>query len=242
MSCGKIDLGQHLLRQWLGAWQHQAITWTNVDSSSVVFCGIPLTTYFQRAYFQSFVSEFCLICAYFQINCKEIAIMNQIYVRNFHPLMEICWQNSAKSIMLDIFSSDNVAILQKVLIAWFQLMSQSCKMQADCMIPNIFFLNLMLQPWKTFVLLRYWFSKIGYLLASLLLVLGSALSKQWYLMLIVCPLVPLHDQISPYWPPEILFCVAPGAWTWHETKHNQSDNECVCHEDYDSCSLALLTH
>ena len=29
------DLGQHWLRQWLVAWRHQAITWTNVDWSSM---------------------------------------------------------------------------------------------------------------------------------------------------------------------------------------------------------------
>ena len=38
------DLGQHWLRQWLVAWWHQVITWTNVDLSSVEFCGIHLTT------------------------------------------------------------------------------------------------------------------------------------------------------------------------------------------------------
>ena len=32
---GDIDLGQHWLMQWLVAWRHQAITWTNVDWSSV---------------------------------------------------------------------------------------------------------------------------------------------------------------------------------------------------------------
>ena len=32
---GSRDLGQHWLRQWLGAWRHQAITWTNVDLSSL---------------------------------------------------------------------------------------------------------------------------------------------------------------------------------------------------------------
>ena len=33
-----IDLGQHRLRQWLAAWRHQAITWTNVDQwGSVAF-------------------------------------------------------------------------------------------------------------------------------------------------------------------------------------------------------------
>ena len=32
---GDTDLGQHWLRLWLVAWRHQAITWTNVDLSSV---------------------------------------------------------------------------------------------------------------------------------------------------------------------------------------------------------------
>ena len=39
---GGIDLGQHWLRQWLVAWWHQAITWTNVDLSSNVVSGIHL--------------------------------------------------------------------------------------------------------------------------------------------------------------------------------------------------------
>ena len=33
MPYGIIDHGQHWLRQWLGACQHQAIAWTNVDLS-----------------------------------------------------------------------------------------------------------------------------------------------------------------------------------------------------------------
>ena len=33
---GDRDLGQHWLRKWLVAWQHQAITWTNIDWSSVM--------------------------------------------------------------------------------------------------------------------------------------------------------------------------------------------------------------
>ena len=39
---GDIDLGQHWLWWWLVAWWHQAkaITWTNVDLSSVRSCGI----------------------------------------------------------------------------------------------------------------------------------------------------------------------------------------------------------
>ena len=38
MPYGDIDLGQHWLRYWLAVWRHQAITWTNVDLSSVKFC------------------------------------------------------------------------------------------------------------------------------------------------------------------------------------------------------------
>ena len=34
---GNIGLGQHWLRWWLVAWWHQAVTWTNVDLSSVEF-------------------------------------------------------------------------------------------------------------------------------------------------------------------------------------------------------------
>ena len=37
---GDICLGQHWFRQWLVAWRHQAITWFNVDVSSVKSCGI----------------------------------------------------------------------------------------------------------------------------------------------------------------------------------------------------------
>ena len=32
---GSMDLGQHWHRKWLFGWRHQAITWTNVDLSSV---------------------------------------------------------------------------------------------------------------------------------------------------------------------------------------------------------------
>ena len=39
---GGRDLGQHWFRQWLVAWRHQAITWTNVDFSLVRFLVIHL--------------------------------------------------------------------------------------------------------------------------------------------------------------------------------------------------------
>ena len=34
MPCGGKDHGQHCFRQWLAAWPHQVITWTNVGWSS----------------------------------------------------------------------------------------------------------------------------------------------------------------------------------------------------------------
>ena len=45
---GDKDLGQHWLRQWLVAWRHQAITWTNVDLPSVRSIGIHLSTILQE--------------------------------------------------------------------------------------------------------------------------------------------------------------------------------------------------
>ena len=39
---GDIGLGQHWLRYWLAAWQHQAITCTNINFSLVWFCCIDL--------------------------------------------------------------------------------------------------------------------------------------------------------------------------------------------------------
>ena len=45
---GNTDLGQRWIRQWLAAWRHQAITWTNVDLSSMEFCGIRLRSISQE--------------------------------------------------------------------------------------------------------------------------------------------------------------------------------------------------
>ena len=43
-TCDDTDMDEHWLRQWLVAWWCQAITSTNVDLSSKVFCGIHLRT------------------------------------------------------------------------------------------------------------------------------------------------------------------------------------------------------
>ena len=48
---GGTDLCQHWFRQWLVAWQHQAITWTNIDLSSMSslgFCDILTLHQFRR--------------------------------------------------------------------------------------------------------------------------------------------------------------------------------------------------
>ena len=42
MPYGDMELCQHWLREWLVAWRHQAITWTNVDLSSMRFDDIHL--------------------------------------------------------------------------------------------------------------------------------------------------------------------------------------------------------
>ena len=44
MPYGGRDLGQHWFRQWLVAWRHQAITWINVDLSSLRSCDVHLRT------------------------------------------------------------------------------------------------------------------------------------------------------------------------------------------------------
>ena len=45
---GNRDLGQYWLRQWLVAWGHQVITWTNVDLSSVRLSDIHLRASSQK--------------------------------------------------------------------------------------------------------------------------------------------------------------------------------------------------
>ena len=48
MPDGDRDLGQHWLRQWIVAWRHQAITWTNVDWSSMKFSDIHIRAISQQ--------------------------------------------------------------------------------------------------------------------------------------------------------------------------------------------------
>ena len=60
---GDLDLGQHWLRQWIVAWRHQAITWTNVDLSSVRFNDVHLMAISQDI-LQPSITEFTLKIIY----------------------------------------------------------------------------------------------------------------------------------------------------------------------------------
>ena len=80
--CGQVkwygdrDLNQHWFMYWLDAWQHQAITWTNVDLSSVRSCGIHLRHYILAASLRKlnkktkFFIAFCTIRI--MIHCFEL--------------------------------------------------------------------------------------------------------------------------------------------------------------------------
>ena len=65
-SCD-MDLGQHWLRQWLVACWHQAITWTNVGSSSVRSSHIHLHAISQKIH-QPPVTKISLEIIYLQVN------------------------------------------------------------------------------------------------------------------------------------------------------------------------------
>ena len=65
-----IDLGQHWVRLWLGAWWHQDIAWTNFDFSWVKSCGInTLATGRCGKYFKSVTSEHMLWIKLRSVSC-----------------------------------------------------------------------------------------------------------------------------------------------------------------------------
>ena len=73
---GDINLGQHRLRQWLVAWRHQAITWTNVDLSSVRSSGIHLRAILQEIP-QPSVTEINLKITYLKL-CSNFPGVNEL--------------------------------------------------------------------------------------------------------------------------------------------------------------------
>ena len=60
-ACGYIYLCQHWLKYWFVSWQHQAISWTNVDLSPTGSCGIQL---------RSMITQIFMI-AIPEINCAS---------------------------------------------------------------------------------------------------------------------------------------------------------------------------
>ena len=70
------DLVQHWLRWWLVAWRHQAITWTNVDLSSVMSNGIHLRAILQEIP-QSSVTKISLKITYLKC-CSNLPGANEL--------------------------------------------------------------------------------------------------------------------------------------------------------------------
>ena len=70
MPYGDTDLSQHWLWWWLGAWWHQAITWTNIVSSTKLFCGIHL-----RA-----ISQIALMKSIHNNICSEITVLKLLHI------------------------------------------------------------------------------------------------------------------------------------------------------------------
>ena len=64
---GDRDLGQHWFRLWLVAWRHQAITWTNVDWSSVKPNGIRIRAIRQEMP-QTSITKLCLKTTYLKFH------------------------------------------------------------------------------------------------------------------------------------------------------------------------------
>ena len=83
MPYGDIDLGQHWLRLWLVAWQHQAITWTNVDWSSVKSSDINIRAISQEMS-QPSITKICLkiTCLKFHSNFPGSNELTQLHGRN----------------------------------------------------------------------------------------------------------------------------------------------------------------
>ena len=78
-----VNLGQHKLRSWLVAWWHQAITWTNVDLSSVRSSGIHLSAILQEIP-QPSVTEISLTIIYLKF-CSNLPGANDFGTCYFYP-------------------------------------------------------------------------------------------------------------------------------------------------------------
>ena len=87
---GDRDLGQHWLRKWLVAWRHQAITWTNVDWSSVKSSGIHIRSISQEMP-QPSITKICLKIRYLKYH-SNFPGTNELKINeNVHCIMMDLW-------------------------------------------------------------------------------------------------------------------------------------------------------
>ena len=70
-------MGKHWLMQWLAAWWHQAITWTNIVLSSKVFCGIHLRATLQE-HVMTLIHNMCL--AIIVLTHRPLGDLKEIWV------------------------------------------------------------------------------------------------------------------------------------------------------------------
>ena len=84
---GDIDLGKHWLRQRLGAWQHQAITWTSVDLSSVrsSMCYLPKANFTGNA--QDTYPRYEFKNYWFKITA--VISQGSMSIKNWHSLPKV---------------------------------------------------------------------------------------------------------------------------------------------------------
>ena len=114
---GDRDLGQHWLRYWILAWQHQAITRTNVDWSSVKSSDIHIRAISQEMH-RPPITKICfkIICLKFHSNFPGDNELNTsrrnilVIICNSHFMMESMCILSYKNecIFLDIFAYDTL--------------------------------------------------------------------------------------------------------------------------------------
>ena len=83
---GDIDLAQHGLRQWLAAWRHQAITWTNVDLSSEKPSVIHLVAISQQE-LQAPITEFGFKITYLKLLLNLSGANELMAARLTRPIM-----------------------------------------------------------------------------------------------------------------------------------------------------------
>ena len=92
---GEIHLGQHWFRQWLVAWRHQAIAWTNVDLSLVRSSDNHLRAISQE------ISHPSVIKISLKITClkfhSDLPVANEINGSSFIHVI-VCRLSAAKSL------------------------------------------------------------------------------------------------------------------------------------------------